>query len=266
MKKKFYLFTIIIFFSLSLFGVGKKESASDYLETRWDKEFTSHPANTIRDSIPNGNQIYFTAISPRLYNRDDEPLRIKSDFERQLLWYQGVHVNGEFLDYEQGSLAFSKWYKIGIAPLSSVLSFDSNIDPDRSVIDVDGRASQFIIKTKIDLSPKFSSALRYARGVNDLFEAVTFEKNYSVAVGVALRSASRSESWLAADKAALLELARLKGLEMKAKSLSKESSTNGGTSVVTTGSLMKLNGDIKGFYVLYRWHNDNYFYSVAISK
>lgn len=263
MKIKLLILSFLLTITLSIFASGNRESHQSVLSKQWDPQFTDHPDHTVRDCIPSNGNLYFCSLSPLFSKRKEEKKRLIDEFLRQLSWNDTLNVKGELLDYEQGNLTFSKWYGVSL-DIVNPASQPANWNEVLSVEDNFGSSSLFSTPGKLQLNSQLVSALKMSRQPFDFFDAVLKEENLRIAVGVTLRYADRDESWLAADKAALLELARAQESTMKVKSIVYSISESRLPASTERGSLVTIDTTVKGFYVLYRWFDENYFYSVAV--
>ena len=262
---------ILIFLVFALFSCTSRSSTN-----KAGKAYSSHPKGTIRDTIFSGNGLPFFLSTALYENSTNQKNALREQLNRQLSWYNGIHVKGEFLYYNEGGSFFTKWYELTLTPQFEVNissdQFDSILlDDGTMVIDNQGVSVKIFYRDESLSAPQFkmsttflSSLNRVRRPIDWLLINPTQKDDYLFTVGVAPRYSLRSTSYYESDKAALLELAKEKALTLRAKSDTKGGGLQFSSRI--DGSLTKIDVTIYNFFVLYRWNDNENYYSVAVCR
>lgn len=259
--------------SFFIFAEGRKEvdiniEIDTSFTSGWDSGFLSHPSATVRDCFPQNSKKFYMAFASRQQFRENETAVVLQELSRQLQFEKGVHVSAEFLDYREGSNFFSKWYNVKVVPLFPMVDVAPLLNSEcvvETVTDYLGTAMKFRFDGNISLSHSILAEIQGAQKPLDWFSIGNRESSYLMAVGISLQSAVREDGWRASDQAALLELAKMKDLKIESKTMFS-SSSNSEKNIIIDGSLIKIDVEINGFHVLVRWHDEYYYYSLAICQ
>ena len=237
--------------------------------------YLSHPKKTIRDCTLFSSGLPFFLCSNLYENSENQKNALLLDLNRQISWYNGLHVKGSFLYYLQDGCPFTKWYDLTISPIKEVGvsrdDFERILFQDGSmVLDNQGVGARVVYNGDIDL-PDFKipntlrSALDNAKTPLEWLSVVASQKSsFLFAVGVSPLYSNRASSYYYSDQAALLELAKEIAISIRSKSDTSENNLAHVSRI--DGSLTTVDVFIKNFFVLYRWNDRDSYYSVAVSS
>jgi hypothetical protein len=221
---------------------------------------SSFPA-VVWDTTPNEGSPIFCGVSARQLDRDEEKQRALEDAARQASMYFGLIGQAKFLKQKTtGSIGYLQDIDIGYdEQLAAQL-----VDRLEIILEYQDTRSTFV---KAVLPSITMGAIPYRAGPlpNSTPAWVLNPPEIPgklVGVGVAQRKRLASDSIAAADEKAVEEL--LTQVSTKIQTIQSERTIDSVGTLHDTTSLEVAKAELDGYYVLSRWQEGNYYYTLAI--
>lgn len=213
------------------------------------------------DTTPDEGNPVFCGVSARQLDRDEEKQRALEDAARQASMYFGLIGQAKFLKQKTtGSIGYLRDIDIGYdEELAAQL-----VDRLEIILEYQDRRSTFV---KVILPSITMEAVPYnlgpIPGKSPAWILTPPEiPGKLVGVGVAQRKRLPSDSIATADEKAVEEL--LAQVSIQIQTIQSERTIDSVGTLHDTTSLEVAKAELDGYYVLSRWQEGNYYYTLAI--